>query len=75
MGKYKCLSCGYSGEELIHQCNDYSYCLASNEEEPEFIDGCPTWVKEKGLGDTEIGEPVGCPECHAWGVDNFEVID
>lgn len=74
MGQYRCSNCGYSGDKLIYQFNDYSYCLASNEEDSEFIGDCPSWVNDKGLGDAEIGEPVGCPECHAWGVDKFEEI-
>lgn len=32
------------------------------------------WVKERGLGDAEIGNPVGCPKCHAWGVGRFREI-
>ncbi|MBM3118046.1 MAG: hypothetical protein FJ006_00585 [Chloroflexi bacterium] len=75
MGKYKCSICGYSGSELIFELNDYTYCLASNEEDPEFIDNCPTWVNDNGPGDSEIGEPVGCPKCHAWGVDKFEATE
>jgi len=71
---YKCKSCGYSGDEFIFEFNDYGYCVASNEEEPEFISDVPKWVKDKAVGDAEIGEPVGCPKCHAWGVDNFEMI-
>jgi hypothetical protein len=75
MAQYRCLNCGYDGGELICQFNDYTYCVASNEEDPEFIDDCPDWVKDKGLGDAEIGQPVGCPKCHAWGVDKFEEIE
>ncbi len=75
MRKYRCLNCNYDGDKLIYQFNDYSYCVASNDEEPDFIDDCPDWVKEKGLGDAEIGQPVGCPACHAWGEDKFEEID
>ena len=75
MGKYKCSICGYAGDKLVFQVNDYTYCLASNEEEPEFIDGPPDWVKDKGVGDTEIGEPVGCPRCHAWGMDEFQITE
>jgi hypothetical protein len=63
MAQYRCLNCGYDGGELICQFNDYTYCVASNEEDPEFI------------GDAEIGQPVGCPKCHAWGVDKFEEIE
>ena len=74
MGQYRCLNCGYSGDKLIYQFTDYTYCVASNNEEPEFIDCCPSWVNEKGLGDAEIGQPVGCPKCHTWGVDKFEEI-
>lgn len=74
MKKYKCKNCGYSGDELIFQFNDYGYCLASNEEEPEYIGDVPKWVKDKAVGDAEIGEPVGCPKCHAWGSYNFEII-
>jgi hypothetical protein len=59
---------------LIYQFNDYTYCVASNDEDPEFIDGCPAWVRGGGLGEAEIGEPIGCPKCHAWGVNKFEVI-
>ena len=73
MEQYRCSNCGYSGDKLVYQFNDYTYCVASNDEEPDFIDGCPAWVNDKGLGDAEIGEPVGCPECHAWGVDKFQV--
>ena len=72
MGRYRCSNCDYSGDELIYQFNDYTYCVASNDEEPDFIDDCPAWVKDKGLGEAEIGEPAGCPECHAWGVDKFQ---
>lgn len=75
MAQYKCLSCGYSGDKLVYQFTDYSYCIASNEEEPEFIDCCPSWAEGKGLGDAEIGEPVGCPECHAWGIGKFKELE
>jgi hypothetical protein len=74
MTKYKCLKCGYQGKKFIFQFDDYGYCVASNEEEPEYIDGTPQWVKDKAFGEAEIGEPVGCPKCHAWGVNNFELI-
>lgn len=73
MGKYKCLRCGYSGDELIYQFNEYTYCVGSNMEDPEFISDCPAWVKDKGVGEAEIGEPIGCPRCHAWGTHNFEL--
>lgn len=72
MPKYKCLYCGYSGNKLIFQFTDYTYCVATNDEEPEFIDSTPRWVEDMLIvGDAEIGEPVGCPKCHAWGVGNF----
>lgn len=73
--KYKCIKCGYSGDKLVFQFNDYTYCVASNEEEPEFITCCPDWVAEKVIGDAEIGKPVGCPKCHTWGVNNFEIVE
>lgn len=71
--KYKCKNCGYKGNKLIFQFNDSGYCTATNEEEPEYV-SCemPAWVKQEG--DAEIGEPVGCLKCHAWGIDNFEII-
>lgn len=72
MPKYQCKSCGYQGKKLIFQFNDYSYCLASNEEEIEYLNEGPKWTK--GRGDAEIGEPVGCPKCRSWGADNFEII-
>ncbi len=72
MPKYKCKNCGYNGDELIFQFSDYTYCVASNEDDPEYIDVHPDWVIE---GDGEIGEPVGCPKCHTWGVGNFEDIN
>lgn len=71
--KFKCKNCGYKGSKLIFQFNDYGYCIASNEEEPDYVTcKVPKWVKRSG--DAEIGEPIGCPKCHAWGVDNFEII-
>ena len=72
MPKYRCKKCGYRGKELIFQFNDYGYCLASNKKEPEYLGTVPRWVG--GKGDAEIGEPVGCPKCCSWGVDNFEII-
>jgi len=73
MPKYKCKNCGYQGKKLIFQFNDYSYCVATNEKETKFItSNLPEWAK--GRGDAEIGEPVGCPRCHSWGVENFEII-
>lgn len=73
MLKYKCKNCGYQGRRLIFQFNDYGYCIATNEDEPEHV-SCemPKWVGEKG--DAEIGEPVGCPKCHSWGVNSFAII-
>jgi predicted Zn-ribbon and HTH transcriptional regulator len=71
---YKCKKCGYKGKELIFQYSDYSYCIASNEKEPDFLGGPPEWVRDKDFADAEIGEPVGCPKCHVWGVHNFEKI-
>jgi len=74
MPKYRCRNCGYQGRKLIFQFNDYGYCVATNEEEPEYV-SCemPEWVE--GKGDAEIGEPVGCPKCHSFGVYNFEIIE
>lgn len=74
MNKYRCINCGYKGKGLIYPFTDYGYCLASNDEESEYISDVPQWVKDKGVGEAEIGEPVGCPKCHAWGVDKFEII-
>jgi|GEM_PF-6100920 len=33
----------------------------------------PDWAE--GKDDVEIGEPIGCPKCHNFGVDNFEIIE
>lgn len=74
MAIYKCKNCGYMGNELIFQFNEYKYCIASNNEEPQYIKDAPFWVTEKCIGDATIGEPVGCPRCHAWGTSNFEKI-
>lgn len=74
MSKYKCKSCGYGGEELIYQFNSYGYCIASNEEDPEYLGDDPGWVKDKGYGSAYIDMPVGCPKCRAWGTHNFEII-
>ncbi len=74
MRKYRCKNCGYEGKEFVFQFTDYAYCVASNGEEPEYSGESPEWVKEKAVGEAEIGEPVGCPKCHTWGIDNFEKI-
>lgn len=74
MTKYKCLNCGYRGKKFIFQFDDYGYCVASNEEDPDYISDIPQWVKDKNVGEAKIGEPVGCPKCHVWGVHNFEEI-
>lgn len=70
--KYRCKKCGYEGEEFVYQYTEETYCVASNEEEPEYISGCPGWVTDSGAG--EIGVPVGCPKCRAWGVTKFMLI-
>ena len=75
MTKYKCKNCGYLGASLIFQFNDYYYCVATNAEEPKYINHPPHWVKDKGYGDAEIGEPVACPKCHTWGSQNFESFE
>lgn len=74
MGNYRCINCGYSGKKLIFQANDYDYCIASNEAEPEYVSEAPKWVRDRGYGEIRIGEPIGCPKCHVWGLDNFEII-
>ena len=72
MGNYRCLNCGYDGKSFIYQFADYTYCVATNSVEPEFISAPPKWVQDLPVGSAEIGEPVGCPRCHVWGVNNFE---
>ncbi len=72
--KYRCKICGYKGKEFIFELNCFGYCLASNSGDPEYNGKPPVWVENKGLGDAEIGEIVGCPRCHAWGNDKFEII-
>ncbi|MCX8015017.1 MAG: hypothetical protein N2748_03260 [candidate division WOR-3 bacterium] len=74
MPQYKCLNCGYQGNKLIFQCNNYDYCVATNDKEPEYLSDAPKWVKDKYSGDAEIGEPVCCPKCRCWGVNNFTTI-
>lgn len=71
---YSCKNCGYTGKKLIFQFNENGYCVASNDDEPEFISSIPKWVKDIAEGEAEIGEPVGCPKCHSWGESNFEMI-
>jgi len=73
MAMYKCKNCGYQGKTFIYQFADYSYCVATNKDEPEYVSELPQWVRDMCFGDAEIGEPVGCPKCHSWGVNNFEV--
>ena len=74
MAKYKCRNCGYEGDNLIFQFTDHTYCVATNTNEPEYKSDIPNWVKENCVGDAKIGEPVGCPECHAWGIQNFKIV-
>jgi len=74
MARNKCKNCGYMGHKLVFQFTDYTYCIAINGDEPEYKAKAPDWVKNKHLGDAQIGEPVGCPKCHAWGTSNFERI-
>lgn len=71
---YQCINCGYKGKRFIFQFTDYDYCVATNEDEPEFISSQPKWVEDMVVGDAEIGEHVGCPKCHSCGVDNFKII-
>ncbi len=72
MENYKCKNCGYTGHEIVFQFTDYTYCVATNDQEPEYISEPPDWVIDKAVGDAEIGEPVGCLKCHSWGIQNFE---
>lgn len=72
MSIYKCKNCGHTGN-LIFQFTSYSYCVATNEEEPEWLRAVPE--PDHLQGDAEIGNPVGCPECNVWGEDKFELID
>lgn len=72
MAKYKCKQCGYAGDLLIFAFTDHGYCTASNDNDPEWFGRAPEWVT---AGGAEIGDPVGCPNCKAWGVDKFESID
>ena len=72
---YKCKKCGYSGKKFVFQFTEYTYCVASNDNEPEYLSAYPKWIdKHCQGGDAEIGKPVGCPKCHAWGVNEFEKI-
>lgn len=72
MPKYKCKKCGYSGKKLIFQWNEYSYVVATNDDEREYVSRPPKWASD---GDAEIGELVGCPKCKNWGVNEFEMIN
>jgi len=74
MAKYKCKKCGYDGDKIIFQFSDYGYCVATNQEDPEYLSESPEWIKYKGLGEAIIGQPVGCPKCHAIGVNHFDSL-
>jgi len=50
--------------------------MATNEDEPELTRRIEdfkdtSWM---GNGNFEIGKPVGCPKCKAWGVGEFEEV-
>jgi len=75
MSAYRCTNCGYDGDSFVFQCNDYGYCVASNDTEPEYVESSPEWVNAMGFGEIEIEEPVGCPNCRIWGVAHFERTD
>lgn len=72
MAKYKCQKCGYEGDRLIFLFTDDGYCTASNDDNNEYIGPAPEWVT---AGSAEVGYPVGCPNCKAWGIGKFELID
>ncbi|MBI2845054.1 MAG: hypothetical protein HYX86_00765 [Chloroflexi bacterium] len=72
---YRCMNCGYQGENLIFTLVDHTACLATNESDPEYLAPARDLAEARGYGDAEIGEPIGCPTCRAWGVDKFEEID
>lgn len=40
----------------------------------KYLGNTSEWAKDKEYGSADIGIPVGCPICHAWGVCNFEII-
>jgi len=48
---YKCAKCGYKGKKLIFQFNSCGYCIASNEDNPDFISSPQKWVEDKNKGD------------------------
>lgn len=74
MAKYRCIECGYDGDNLVFSLTDYTYCVATNEEDPEYVEEAAEWIETKSVGYEEIGEPIGCPVCHAWGEDKFVII-
>jgi hypothetical protein len=74
MARYRCKRCGYTGSKLIFQFTDHNYCVAANKEDVEYISEAPKWFKNKGLGEAIIGLPIGCPKCHATGVNYFDLI-
>ncbi|MDP2952913.1 MAG: hypothetical protein Q8O76_06325 [Chloroflexota bacterium] len=59
---------------MIYELTTYDYCVASNDGMPEYVFLPPDWVDKKDPGVAEIGDPVGCPECHAWGAENFVLV-
>jgi len=68
-----CKKCGYAGDRLIYSFTDYGYIVASNDDDPEIIGPPPEWITIRGT--YEIGYPVGCPECHNWGIDGFGLTE
>ena len=74
MAKYKCKQCGYKGKDMVYEFNLYTFCVASNDEEPEYISDAPDWIRREGYSEADIGNPIGCPRCHALGEDNFQLI-
>ena len=74
---WKCIKCNKVHKKYIFEFNDYSYCIASNEEEPEFEEMAQDNKKLKwfsDFGDAKIGEPVGCLVCKTRDTNNFEIV-
>jgi len=73
MKKLYCKKCGRISEEWIFWITDYALCLAAitDDNELEYLE--PVQTSTKGYAEIDF-RSIQCPDCGAWGWENFEEL-
>lgn len=71
---YKCLKCGYLGEDFLFRGKIRTHAIAKGTLAYGKINFSHQWIQYKHEKEAKLTDPILCIRCRAWGVRHFIAV-